>query len=67
MTVRELIAFLQKQPQDILVTYQQCSENVLLEEKHISTYEACAPRPDGWVQNARPDMPTQTYLSFPGN
>lgn len=67
MTVAELIALLKTFPQDVLVTYQQCSEQVLLDKVHLSTYQACAPRPDGWVQDERPDMPSQTYLGFPGN
>lgn len=67
MTVKELIALLKKQPQDALVAYCCFSEQVLMEPKHISTFEACPPRPDGWIQNARPDQPSQTYVLFPGN
>ncbi len=67
MTVAELIAYLQKQPQDLPVAYCVYSEQELLREEHIRIVEACYPRPDGWVQDARPDMPKQKYLLFPGN
>ena len=67
MTVAELIAYLQTQPQHLLVAYQTCSEHCLLEAKDIEIAEGCVARPDGWIQNKRPDKPTQTYLMFPGN
>jgi hypothetical protein len=67
MNVKELIEFLQTQPQDIQVAYMMCSEQCLLESKDINISEACIPRPDGWIQHKRPDKPTQTYLLFPGN
>lgn len=67
MTVAELIAILEAQPQDLLVAYRKYSEQVLLEAGDIYIAEMCEPRPDGWVQNARPDMPTRGYLIFPGN
>ena len=67
MTVADLIALLQSKPQDALVAYQRYSEQCLLEPDEIRTMEACAPRPDGWVQDKRPDMPSQTYLLLPGN
>lgn len=67
MTVKELIEFLQTQPQDIQVAFCMYSGQVLLEIKDIGIIEACVARPDGWVQDKRPDMPTQTYLLFPGN
>lgn len=67
MTVRELVEFLQEQPQDILVAYKCCSEECLLKASDITIEDHCSPRPDGWVQNKRPDMPTQKYLVFPGN
>jgi hypothetical protein len=66
MTVAELIAFLQTQPQHLQVAYQIHSEQCLLEVTDIETVEACEPRADGWIQHKRPDMPTQTYLMFPG-
>ena len=67
MKVYELIAFLLTQPQDAIVTYSCCSESCVLEANEIYLDSACAPRNDGWVQNARPDMPQQQYLRFPGN
>ncbi len=67
MTVAQLIAFLQTMPQDIQVAYMCCSEQELLEADMIRLHNGCAPRPDGWVQNERPDMPAQQYVLFPGN
>lgn len=67
MTVKELIEFLQTQPQDIQVAYGLYSEQILLKVADISIFEGCEPRPDGWVHDKRPDMTTQTYLLFPGN
>ena len=67
MTVAQLIEFLKTQPQDLLVAYKCCSEQVLLERNEIKIERLCAPRLDGWLQNARPDMPAQDYLVFPGN
>ena len=67
MTVAELIAFLQAQPQDLPVAYRCCSEQLLLEPDDIRIEEACKPRPDGWIQDKRPDKEAQTYLLFPGN
>lgn len=67
MKVRELIEFLQSKPQDIEVAYMCCSEQCLLELKDIKLYDGCPPRPDGLVQNARPDVETMGYLLFPGN
>lgn len=67
MTVAELIAFLQTQQQDLQVTYARHSEQCLLEISDITIESNGVARPDGWVQNARPDMPTVEYLSFPGN
>ena len=67
MTVSELIAFLQTQPQDIQVAYECYSEQCLLQPGEITVYEGCEPRPDGWIHSKRPDAPSQTYLLFPGN
>lgn len=67
MTVREFIEYLQQQPQDIQVAYSIYSEQVLLEVKEIEIVEGCQPRNDRWVQNKRPDMPSQQYLLLPGN
>jgi hypothetical protein len=67
MTVAEFIAFLQTQPQDLPVAYGLMSEQLLLDVADISIVEKCLPRPDGWIQDKRPDMPTQKYLMLPGN
>ena len=67
MTVAELIAMLQTQPQDVQVAYQIFSEQCLLEPDDVRLVEACKPRDDGWIQDKRQDMETQTYLLFPGN
>lgn len=67
ITVKELIEFLQTQQQDLQVAYSCCSEQVLLELDLIRVEKFCPPRADGWIQNNRPDYPTQDYLLFPGN
>lgn len=67
MTVKELIAILQNKPQDLLVAYRKYSEWSLLEVDDIGIAPLCPPRPDGWVHDARPDKPTQDYLTLPGN
>lgn len=67
ITVAELIEFLKGEQQDLIVAYQCCSEQVLLEVGDTEEFEACEPRPNGWVQCKRPDMSTRKYLLFPGN
>jgi hypothetical protein len=67
MKVKELVALLQQFPQDLPVAYQRYSEYVLLEAKEITTQPMCHPRPDGWIHEARPDMPSRKYLVLPGN
>ena len=67
MTVADLVTFLQKQPQDLPVAFRICSEQAILEHQDIVVKHLSLPRPDGWVENARPDRPTQAYLVFPGN
>ena len=67
MTVAELIDFLQKQPQDLQVAYNCCSEQVLMEAQQICIEELCLPQPDGWIQSKREDMLSLQYLVFPGN
>lgn len=62
MTVAELIELLREQPQDLQVAYASCSEHALLIPDDISRAELCEARPDGWIQNKRPDMPTTRYL-----
>ena len=67
LTVAELIAFLQTQEQNLPVIYKRYSEQLELTTKEIEIDELCFPRPDGWIQDKRPDKPTQKYLVFPGN
>ena len=67
MTVAEFIAYLQTQQQDLQVAHEQFSEQLLLDTDDIKIKQACEPRSDGWIQNKRDDMPTQTYLMLPGN
>ena len=67
MTVAELVAFLKRQPQDLPVAYECCSEQILLRAEEITIVEKCEPRADGWIQDKRPDMPSRLYLLFPGN
>jgi hypothetical protein len=67
MNVKELIEFLQTQPQDLPVAYTCCSEQCMLETGDIDIEELCEAREDGWVANNRPDKPKIPYLVFPGN
>lgn len=67
MTVKDLIDLLATYPKDLPVAYRIYSEQCLLEAKDIDVVDLCYPRPDGWVQDKRPDMPTQQYLLLPGN
>lgn len=67
MIVKELIKLLQTYPSTLQVAYMCCSEQQILEAHEIELKNGCPPRPDGWVQNERPDMPAQQYVLFPGN
>ena len=67
LTVSELIAVLQEMPQHLPVAFKCCSEQVLLRKSELEIVDACLPRPDGWIQDKRPDKPTTQYLLFPGN
>jgi hypothetical protein len=67
MTVAEFIEFLKTQPQDILVAYKMHSEQCLLEPDDMYVGKLTHARPDGWIQNARWDMPLKDYLILPGN
>lgn len=67
MTVAEFVEFLKTQPQELPVAFKCFSEQCLLEIDDIKVVSLCLPRPDGWVQNARPDRETQRYLLLPGN
>ncbi len=67
LTVKDLIEYLQRMPQDLPVAYRIYSEWALLETKEISIQDLGKPRLDGWVPSPRPDRPTRSYLVFPGN
>ena len=67
MTVKELIKYLQKFPQDIDVAYSKYSEFCLLETAEIQVMGLFEYRPDGWVHDPRPDKSEVSYLVFPGN
>ena len=67
MTVADLIKELKKYPKDLKVAYSLYSEQCILEPDDIEIQEFCHPRPDGWIQNKRPDKPFEKYLLFPGN
>jgi hypothetical protein len=67
MNVKELIEFLQTQPQELPVAYTCCSEQNTLEASEICIEELCEARVDGWVANERPDKRKIPYLVFPGN
>jgi len=67
MTVADLIAYLQTQPQGLRVACEKFSEYCLVEQRDIRHVSACLPRADGWIHEARPDKPRETYLMLPGN
>lgn len=67
MTVKELISFLETQPQHLVVAYRRCSEQVLLDVADITVADLCEARADGWIESKRPDKPNKPYLLFPGN
>ena len=67
MQVKDLVAFLLTQPQDIKVAYSLYGEQCLLNIESIETIEACEPRVGGRIQDRRPDKPSEMYLLFPGN
>ncbi len=67
MKVKDLIEFLESQDQELIVAYGRYSETVTMDADEIEVSQACPARPDGWVQNERPDVPTVGYLVFPGN
>jgi hypothetical protein len=67
MTVAELIDILKAMPQELPVAYSCYSEQILMRPSQIVIDQACIARPDGWIQNERPDMPSVSYCLFPGN
>lgn len=67
MTVKELIEILKTQPQDIQVCYMFRSDYSLLQSEELEIKKLCFPRTDNYIENNRPDKPTQDYLVLPGN
>ena len=67
MTVSELIAFLQTQPQHLPVVYNCLGEFCSIKADYIWVRELGVMREDGWVPNPHPDKARQSYLVFPGN
>lgn len=65
MTVNDLIAILKTHHGDTPVAFSIFSEWRVLNPEDIEVKELCAPRPDGWVHDARPDKPKQPYLVLP--
>lgn len=66
-TVKDLIEFLQMQPQDLQVAIDMYSETCLLDFTEIKREIHSVARADGWIHFKRADKPTQEYLVFPGN
>jgi hypothetical protein len=66
MNVRQLVAFLQTQNQDMLVATPVYSEHCALETEHMEVIELCEARPDGWVHNKRTDKIAISYLVIGG-
>jgi len=67
MTVKDLIEFLQTQPQNLPVAYCCYSEQCLLGKEQIKIVSLSEPRPDGWIHSKREGKPSQDYLLLPGN
>ena len=63
-TVADLINYLQTIPKDMIVVHSQWSEYKVLDLEEAAIEELCVVRSDGWVQNYRPDLPTQQYLAL---
>jgi len=69
MKVKELIEFLETQPQDLPVIYELHSEYTLLEKDFIEVGKQQPARADGRVHASWGDkgLATVEYLIFPGN
>lgn len=67
MRVKELIELLNTVDPELPVAYRCFSEQDTLEAKDVEIRFLCRARPDGWIQNRRPDMEAIPYLVFPGN
>ena len=67
MNVKELKELLSRHPDDMKIAHTMYSEQCLLNQDDISIFEGCSPRDDDWIQNARPDKETESYLLIRGN
>lgn len=67
MLVKDLVAWLLTQDQDMPVAIKMYSDFLELDVDEIEIRKLCFPRSDGWVQNYRPDKTSINYLVFPGN
>lgn len=64
MQVKDLIESLLQYPQDLIVIVPESTEYCVLEKSEVRITEARLLRKDGWVANARPDKPTQKYVTI---
>ena len=62
MTVKELIEILSTYDQTLPVAYPKFSEQMILESDDLYVKNLCVARTDGWIQDARKDMPSTPYL-----
>lgn len=67
ITVAELIAHLQTFDPALPCCFSQYSEWSALTKEDIDVRELGVHRGDGYIGDARPDQPTQRWLTFPGN
>jgi hypothetical protein len=67
ITVAQLITHLQTLPQDALVGQVKFSEFQIVTLNEFNLMNLCPPRPDGWIHDSRPDIPTIQYLIISGN
>ena len=64
MTVAELIEHLKQFDPNLRVVTPIYSEQEILTVEHVRVISLCEARPDGWVENERPDKPTVDYLAI---
>lgn len=66
ITIADLVTHLQTFEQTLPVCYRLFSEQCLLglDERDVAVVECCEPRPDGWVEDKRPDKPSVKYLKI---
>lgn len=64
MRVSELIEELKKHPLDMIVIMDKHSEYIAI--RNVLEVDACEPRYDGWIHEARPDKPKKKYIWIGG-